>query len=194
MSQIVKALKKAQESRIENSAPLAEGIIIGSQMNKEKEAANRTRNLIVFLAVGMVVLLLMNMAFFMVMMKGAESGQNKVSTLEDSIRKQDKKINGLIGLISKSNTLSGRQITAMKLRFANENKALEGRIDGRIGGRIDSLASEQKGRYDHLKEAILDDKQEISYLDNLTKKIEQQIEAISASNTQVQGVSTPSNG
>ena len=125
-------------------------------------------NMMLILVIGAAVSVVISVAVFTVM-KGAGDNKNKLNSLEDTIKIQDNKINDLSTLIHNNKSLTDSQISAMKT----------------------SLENDSKDHYNNLKEAIQDDKQEINFLDDLTKKIDQKIEAIAASNSQPQNAATP---
>ncbi len=180
MSQIIKALKKAQELRKkeqisndgERKVPVSRISVSempSAQMplvdivpvkNEPLPEVPKTfwNNLIPILA---ITAFLMSIAAFITVM-GVES--------------KNKRTNDLVTAINKAKIVSNGQINDIGLRLENETKDLKEQID--------HVSSNSRDDYDKLKEAIIDDKQQIAFLNDESKKINQKIETISISMTQ----------
>jgi len=161
MSLISKALKKSQESRQNIQEDKTKGIVY---LSDAPQSWPRTAlmALLIVCALGAISLSSTAITLFL---KNSELKQTQVLNLEEKVKTQERKINVL-----------DTQMHDMKLRLENGNR--------NVKDQMNDLASNSKDNYDNLKEAILNDKQEIDFLNNYTKKLDQKIEAIAASNTQ----------
>lgn len=172
MSQISKALRKSQEIRENNEGRKAREIVYLSDAPQVMPTF-----LLVFFSVGIVAAIVISISAMMLTIRNSDSKQVQVLGLEKTVQLQERKINNLSTHLNNIKNVSVSQIHILNDRLKRE-------VDSRKA-QNNNVISVENSHYDNLKEAILDDKQEISYLDNLTKKLEQKIEELSASNTQV---------
>ena len=164
MSLISKALKKIQESRLGNQEQKAGGIVYLADAPKPLPITS----LLIFLLLGIVAAILLSTTAVIFALKNSELKQIQVLSLEKTIKTQEKRINDLIIVINKNQKFTDSQMRNLKIQ-------------------INNFKSTDNDHYSNLKDAILNDKEEIAYLDNYTKNLKQKIEAMSIANTPTEG-------
>ncbi len=164
MSLISKALKKIQDSRVDNQEKKAGGIVYLTDAPKPLPMTS----LLFFLLLGIVAAILLSTTAVILALKNSESKQMQVLNMEKTIKIQEKRINDLANVINKNQKLTDNQMRNIKIQINNSKLT-------------------DNGNYSNLKDAILNDKEEIAYLDNYTKGLKQKIEAMSVTNVQTEG-------
>jgi Na+-transporting NADH:ubiquinone oxidoreductase subunit NqrC len=164
MSLISKALKKIENSRENSQEQKVGGIVYLTDAPKPLPITS----LLIFLLLGIVAAILLSTTAVILALKNSEAKQVQVLNMDKTIKIQEKRINDLITVINKNQKFTDSQIRNLKVQI-NDSKLTD------------------NDHYSNLKDAILNDKEEISYLDNYTKNLNQRIEAISVASTQTEG-------
>ncbi len=187
MSQISKALRKAQELRenIPNpqevfTLPVTEAPAVKSSY---VETPPPKKNSMATLAIGTLMAVLISLTALVLVMLIMESKQNKTIALENTIKSQNKKINELISEVNNSKNMTDSQIKKIQKRLNEEHDYVIDRVNG--------LNANIKDNYNNFKDALIDDKQEIDTFNDLTKRLQQKIESLTVANTQGQTATIP---
>ncbi|MBF0503872.1 MAG: hypothetical protein HQL14_02100 [Candidatus Omnitrophica bacterium] len=162
MSQITKALKITQELRDNRVKPNMENVIFLSE-------APRTwpkTALMAIVCTGYVVALLFSTAAISITIRNSESRQIEILNLERTIKAQEKRINTLVIALNKSQKSPDGQNHNLSARLKKDRKDIQTQIN--------NLASTENAHYDNIKEAILDDKEQIDFLNKELRKLQKQ--------------------
>jgi hypothetical protein len=203
MSLLGKALKKAQISRENLQENEKKDIVYLSDVPE-----SRTKSVLTaLLAAGTTVAIITSMAAIMLTLKNSESKQIQVLGLEKTIKTQEKtiktqdkaikiqektikiqfkRIDDIIIAINKDQKYSNSQTGELNSRLNKESLAIKDRMD--------NMTLTDNAHYADLKNAVLNDKQAISYLNNYTKKLEQKVEAMSVTDSLAKDTTSPASG
>ena len=135
MSQILKGLRKIQESRQNHQDSKVVGI---AYLENATRAWPKTAWMIIPVGSATVAILISILAI-MLIMTNRESEQIKVHILEKTIQIQEIKINDLVILFNKTRSSSDSEVRDLAFRFKKENQNMKDQIG--------SLASAFKDTY-----------------------------------------------
>jgi len=189
MSLISNALKKVQDARQHKRVSKTEHITtaattpvavaeIPATDTLEPQAINGAPNNISIptLIVGTIAVILISITAAVLISRTLESKQIKLLSLEQTLQAQEKQIHDLVTYLNRSKAHADAQAHAFNLRLDKETQERKSQID--------DATLNNKNNYTSLKEAIIDDKQEIVSLDKFTKALDQKIQAIPVSSNQ----------
>jgi hypothetical protein len=181
MSQISKALKKIQEIRFNSMKKPGDIVYLTDTPEIWPKTVLR-----IILVVSVAVAIFMSIVAIILTLKSTETKQFEVVTLKKTIKAQDKRINDLITSINKNQLAMDGQIQDLNDRLKQNNAGIKVQID--------NSTSAGEAHYTDLKEAILDDKEEINSLVKYTKILNQKIEELSAKESQAKDLANPVSG
>jgi hypothetical protein len=138
MSIISKALKKIQEARQNNQERKVGDIVYLADAPKSWLKTS----MIGLLAAGIVAAILISTSAHKLILKNYALKQDQMLRMERVIKSQQQKIDSIIASVNKNQAFTDKQISDLKTQ-------------------INDLTSTENTHYDNLKEAILDDKQQI---------------------------------
>jgi len=182
MSQISKVLKKVEESRQIKQESKVNNIVYLADAPK---AWPKTL-LMVLICIGTVAAIIISISAILLTLGNSDLRQIQMLSLEKTVKTQENQINELISYVNKTKKLSDNQMRILLNRLSKETQDTKTQIK--------NLISTENDHYFNLKEAVIDNKQGIDFLDKYTKKLNQRIETLSVSNIQTQGLISSSTG
>jgi hypothetical protein len=178
VSLISKALKKVQESRQNHIKDKPKEIPKNNNIVYLSDAPQswpRTA-LMAIVILSSLGAIFISMAAISMTMKNSESKQVQVFNLERTIRNQEKKINELMSTVNRNQKYDSNKMRDLIDRMNAQKTDMTAQIN--------NLSSTQSSRYSNLKDAIVDDKEEINLLNTYAKNLNSKIDKVSAAQSQ----------
>jgi len=182
MSYIAKALKKIQDIR-QNKGDHQPGKIVYLTDSPETWPKTILR---VLLVICFVLAVLISITVMILTMHKLDSKQIEVINLEKTVKIQEKRINEFITAVNKNQSYDESQLIDLDHRLKQENEYNTNNVN--------NLTLTSKDSYLKLKDAIIDDKQQIDTLNSDLRALEQKVATISPSNVPAKDVTIPTSG
>jgi hypothetical protein len=176
MSLIAKALKKAAESRQTPQEQKVESIVyLADKPQPWPKAA-----LFVILPIIALALLAVSasVAAIMAGVRNSQSSRSEIISLERTVKAQEKRINDLAAAVHKDQKVTDTRIRNLKSRVNNEADEIK------AGVKV--LSSTEAVHYASLKQAIVDDRQQMLSLDQYTRSLDKKIEILKTATPEAQ--------
>jgi len=186
MSQIFKALRKSQNIRENKAATSLEDKTSEIVYLTDSTTLGMKPVIIFMLGACILLAVIVSLAALAITLNSSKSKQIQVLVLERKLKLQENRINDLIRAFNNTQEYSNKQLHDFNLSL--NAKDLE------IKKLIDDANTTEESHYLKLKDAVMNDSQEISLMEKNDKVQNQRIDALSSLEKQLKDLLNPAGG